>query len=200
VSHTDLGEQLVAVGSVLVFVSAVLNMATRDGTAVRAIGRAVNAVVGPLTRPLRAFHARLGESPAARCGRQDAHVPRWDNYHEHCARCGRVLLDVVVDGVGTVREEWVYRDDPRIVPEPLLTRPDLTGDPIVSQVPDPPVPPRSPSGVGTLADDLRRSSNAVVEAWVAEANRVLDEARYARPIEYGRRGDPLRRVRIDPHD
>jgi len=172
------GHFLLGFGASVTFVSAALNMATHDGTAVRAIGRAVNAVVGPLTRPVRAFHRRLGESPVARCARQNAHVPRWDNYHERCARCGRMLLDVVVDDVGTVREEWVYRDDPRIVPEPVL-------------------PLRSPSGVSTLADDLRRSSNRFVEAWVAEAGRALDEARYARPIEYGRRVDPLRRVRID---
>lgn len=174
-----LGHALVGVGAAVTIVSASLSLLHDEGTVVRRIGRAVNAVVGPLTRPLRAFHARLGEPPAERCERRGRHRVNWDGYREVCTCCGRGRYALNVDGVS--RTEWVYPDNQWIVPDPIIA-------------------PRSPSGVSTLADDLRRSSNAVVEAWVAEANRALDEARYARPIEYGRLGDPLRRVRLSRDD
>lgn len=128
-SHTDIGHYLLGLGAVLVYVSTALDVATRDARTTRRVGRAVLRVVGPLTRPFRAFHRRLGESPAARCARLDRHVESWDGYHEYCTRCGRTLLDVLTDGPldperGVVRAaahtEWVYLDDPRIVPGPLV--------------------------------------------------------------------------------
>jgi hypothetical protein len=189
-----LGHALLGIGASVTIVAVSLNVLCDEGAVVRRVGRVVNAIVGPLTRPFRAFHTWLGRPPTERCERRGWHRVNWDGYHEVCTCCGRGRYELNVDGVSCT--EWVYPDNQWIVPGPLL------------------IPPRSPSGVSTLADDLRcrsdvwyrgpqtghpaddlrdsievrRRPDPVVEAFVGEVGRVLDEARYARPIEYGRYG------------
>lgn len=78
------GGGLLLVGGLLTAAWPWLNLVAHDGRHVRAVGRGVNAATGLVLRPLV---RRLRESPTDRCRRLD-HDRRWDDYHEHCARCG----------------------------------------------------------------------------------------------------------------
>lgn len=58
-----------------------------DGwTRVRAVGRVVLVLTGPLTRPIRTLYRRPDEPPSATCARH-GHRVAWDGHAEFCRRC-----------------------------------------------------------------------------------------------------------------
>lgn len=135
-------------GYALTTVSLLLNVTLNDGDEVRAVGRVVNALVGPLTRPLRGPRRcdrhrrrctcrdvrrswRRRETRAERCRRLD-HRRAWDGMFESCSRC-RVSARPVVElpdarlepSVGPVTTSGVsssWLNPVRLLEEPLRSR------------------------------------------------------------------------------
>ena len=191
----DLGERLVAFGTVLVYLSATLDVTTRDARTTCRVGRAVLVVAGWVVHPLVALHRRLGESPTERCART-GHRATWDGYHERCTRCERRHLEVYVNGPldpdadvlrAPVREEWVYPDDPRVIPQPLR----------VSPTPTPPT--RRIFGESStrqiIGEPWRVDLRVDVEATLrADAERLRADVRRAFDVPSTATGDPLRDV------